>query len=192
MYRDKDISYSIFSQAYKHAIYEYGDPDGWNLTASTNSSNIFFDYLKPYLKIEGVCEKNKKYCFYSGEYKSLFGAAFAQQPNNMYYSRQAQLINGVSFVFFSDGNCQNITNSCGVVYVDVNGIAPPNKAGVDYFIFGFISDGTLAPRSPINSNWICEYNNKSAYNGTYCTKWAIKKGNMDYLRRDISAEIRNL
>ena len=184
-------TYSIFSEALKQASAEDGNPSTWDLggTATTESANKLYDHLKPYLKMAGECDsgKNKKYCFYDGVYKSLFDTDFIQQPKTNYgYSRQGQLQNGVAFVFWTRGSCEDDT-SCGALYVDINGEEPPNKAGVDYFNFNIMGTGWIRPGEPLD-DWICKYNDKSQYNGTKCTKWVLKKGNMDYRRRDISSE----
>jgi hypothetical protein len=43
------------------------------------------------------------------------------------------------FVSYGNDNCSN--NICGYVWVDVNGLKEPNRAGVDIFFFDVTLDG---------------------------------------------------
>lgn len=189
-------TYSMISQAHQFAIAEHGDVKNWDLGGTDSPASMlkFSNYYKPYLKIMKDCGiNNNGNCFYNKGYKALFNNTYnilQDQKTNQGFSK-IRLINGASLAFFTPGKCQE-TGVCGSIMVDLNGNAPPNKAGVDYFYFNIIKDNAIIPSQPsVKKNcqsWCCEYKNTSDTNGAKCTKWVLEKGNMDYLRRDISNE----
>ena len=184
-------TYSMLSRAHQMAVVTYGEPNTWDLGGIDGlpSRIKLSNYYKPFLKITKDCgNSNTNKCFYTGGYKALFNNKIKQDQDASYRDcdwAKVQLINGASLAFWSPGTCSE--TSCGSIIVDINGPKPPNKAGVDYFWF-YVDPkrGVLFLKS--TADVPCEYRNTSNLNGTRCTWWVINKGNMDYLRRDISNE----
>jgi prepilin-type N-terminal cleavage/methylation domain-containing protein len=191
-------SYSIFSQAYKMAVYEYDSPEGWDIGTGINMDSAVkvYEYLKPYLKLGIDCGSTSG-CFASG-YKTLSGVSYGYAPRNHSMYARGMLLNGASFAIASAGTygCKYhdalYPLYCGVLYIDVNGLDKPNQAGVDYFGF-FITPNGIEPMGKRGWNgggngYTCKYQATNSGNGTGCTAWVLEKGNMEYLHRDISDE----
>ncbi|MCM1339004.1 MAG: hypothetical protein NC191_04980, partial [Muribaculaceae bacterium] len=191
-------THAILSEAFKLAIAENGDIDGWDIGPvedSPQSSQKLYSILKPYLKLSEDC--GQKGCFSSKQYKALNGKTiYAWQPATHTQYAKARLLEGTSLAFWSLGSCSANTGSCGVIFVDINGDSPPNQAGLDFFRFNIRINGILPATSATEVNKygkeICVYNNSSNLNGATCTKWVLTKGNLDYLRRDVSQEMSKL
>jgi prepilin-type N-terminal cleavage/methylation domain-containing protein len=189
--------HAVLNQAYKLAIAENGDITGWELKTANSAPGALaiYSYFKPYLKIGKDCGTGTG-CFYSGTYKALFNDSWAWQPNTYPVYAKVKLLDGTSLAFWGNGNtnCRNTDTYCGAIYFDINGDAPPNKAGVDYFKFQILKDGVVAVKisdsDPYGSH--CKYMDTSDTNGVYCADWVMKRGNLDYLKRDISKEAENL
>ncbi|MBQ8460504.1 type II secretion system protein [bacterium] len=183
-------AYSIFNQAYKLAIVENGTPEGWNNAErdSIDGAKNLFEIFKPHMKIALVCQNGSDKCFSKDKYKPLFGDNdFIFQPGAYGTSvSQGMLINGVSFMFWSAGN--TVDGLTGNLMIDLNGPKPPNRAGMDYFCFRIADKAFLTYDTSIDfvSSYKCDYNSSDVSNGFLCTGWILKKGNMDYLKRDIS------
>ena len=182
----------MLSRAHQMAIVTYGEPDTWDLGGSESQASYlkFSNYYKPFLKISKDCgNSNARGCFYSGGYKTFVGENIASTENmssNAKGFARILLSNGVAIAFWTDGTVN------GNFIVDVNGVKPPNKAGIDLFWFDFSRKKGVIPSGPTAikncSVWCCQYNSRQNVNGARCTRWVINKGNMDYLRRDISNE----
>ena len=191
-------TYAIFSQAAKLAISENGDIDGWDLAADSNldSSEKLYNYFKPYLKRARDCDRSAKKGCFASNYKAMFGDSdYAYQPDTISSGAKSRgvLLNGVSFRFWSEyTGCYDDagTTYCGSIHVDINGLSKPNRAGVDYFIFRLTPNSVVPAYNDVNNKsrygLFCQYNNTSNKNGTLCTGWVIKHGNMDYLRKDVT------
>ena len=114
----------------------------------------------------------------------MFSNAFAYQPNSHSLYVRGQLLNGTSLAFWSGGSGCNGT--CGVIFVDINGIDGPNKAGVDYFTFRIGKENLSLPSKKSKSyGEDCKYADTSNVNGAFCSTWLLKHGNMDYLHKPI-------
>lgn len=193
-------TYSIFSQAYLRAVADNGPIEYWDLgeTMATMEGAVnLYNYLKPYLLKSKECV-DESGCF-AENYITLDGKQYGFQPKNHTQYSRGILANGTSFALAADktgcSEAKPYPNYCGVLYVDLNGLKTPNQAGVDYFGFYFTVKG-LYPigipgfaNAPGNGNrYVCYHNKTTAGNGVGCTAWVIQKGNMDYLRRDITKE----
>lgn len=164
-YREKVLvnklkeSYSIFSQAYKLAVNEYDSPESWDigLFASHEGAVKVYNYFKPFLKLGQDC--NGEYGCFAKSYKTFSGEQYGDY--------------------------------CAMLYIDVNGYDLPNVAGIDYFGFIITPESVIPLGRPddsasVGNGYTCTYNGNNSGNGTGCTAWVLKKGNMDYLRHDIS------
>lgn len=193
-------TYAILSEAYKLAVVENGPAEGWDIGTrdSKTGGQKLYEIFKPHLKLSQDCNSNNG-CFYGGVYKALFNDRWAWQPSSHSVYSRGQLMNGVVLGFWSGGsgcsfNSYDSKNVCGSIWIDINGIDKPNKAGEDFFCFRITDKGISLPSLTETSYYgaKCVYKDTSNTNGGNCTKWVIQKGNFDYLRRDISKEAKKL
>ena len=182
-------NYSILSNAYKLAIQEYGDPDDWKIEYDTSAgAKKLALYLTPYLKVQRDCTNNP--CF-ADNYKALFNvyslwAGINSERKNYWY--QILLEDGTAISFWSAGEIYGSS-----IVLDLNNKKGPNRWGVDSFMLVFKKDrlipsGQGFPKLTHTNGNQCTYNGTHNRNGATCGVHAIYKGNMDYLRRDISSE----
>ena len=188
-------TYSIFSQAYKLAVAEHGDPDGWDIgTSATKEGAIkVYEYFKPFLKQAEEC--GGEFGCFANSYQTFTGVEYGYPPREHTLYTRGLLLNGVAFAFSSSGSgCPydeiRAMEKCAVLYVDLNAYDPPNQAGVDYFGF-LITPNGVKPMGYIGDNgggngYTCIYGATNNGNGTGCSAYVLAKGNMDYLRHDIS------
>ena len=192
-------TYSILANAYQMAVRENGNVEEWDIS----NNEKFYKYLKPYLKISKECGETAD-CF-ANNYKALFNDNYTYQPRTYWsntYGWKAILSNGSSMLIRSYSKCRGIAQyvgsanyyKCGEIYVDVNGYKGPNRAGVDYFNFTLFPEKLAPSDIRYTKGWqdsgqqTCKYNDKGAYNGSHCTGYVLRHGNMDYLRRDVSRD----
>ncbi|MBR1753692.1 type II secretion system protein [bacterium] len=185
--------YSTMSNAYSMAIANnggssdfgynttsgwYQDDDGNSIDAtSRDNADIMFNAFKPYLKIAKECEHGQSGCFtenlkaYSGDF-SWGNLATIQGGVRKF----ALLQDGASVGFLSPQD----NYSHGVLYVDVNGLKGPNKAGVDVFQFITSTDSNkiLLPESDFTGETTCYSDN------LICGAWVLLNNNEDYLHCD--------
>ena len=199
-------AYSTLSQAFEQAIEDNGTVDGWCTKdelyndCSIKISNV----MKPYLKIEKECLK--------GNYKCLGGKhKFLYSNNSIYFfnaSNQYVLTDGSIVQFKAESGdmytsrwcraTKNVTKqpdryfgSCGIVYVDVNGLKNPNTFDKDTFTFAIFKDGLalkgLPPDTIVTFNKYCLGKNINLAYGGHCSGWVVTNKNMDYLHcKDLS------
>lgn len=193
-------AYSLFSQAYLRVVIDNGSAEIWDIDSANTPDGAakLYALFKPYLSKISDCGTDEG-CFYTGTYKSLFGSSYAYQPSTHGKYARGILTNGISVAFWSGGTGCSLdfskngtgkyTNSCGAIYVDINGNKNPNQAGVDYFKFIITAKGIFPAGEKDYSdgyNAVCQYKNTSSVNGAICTAYFLSKGSMDYIRRDIS------
>ena len=181
--------YSVFANAYKMAIAENGPVDDWDIGTSIGSdaSIKLYNYFKPYLKIEKTCGVSSG-CMFSGIYKSLFGEkVYDGKPDTRNNYAKGLLKDGTSFYLYSGARTYS-NGILGSLGLDLNGKKGPNRAGVDYVELSVTPTG-IKPRKVIGE---CVFNGTNQSNGLGCSAWLFYKGNMDYLRRDISTEYAQL
>ena len=199
-------AYSTLSQAFEQAIEDNGTVDGWCTKdelyndCSIKISNI----MKPYLKFEKECIKGNYKCL-GGKYKYLYS------NNSVYFfnaSNQYVLTDGSIVQFRAESGdaytsrwckaTKNITKqpdryfgSCGIVYVDVNGLKNPNTFDKDTFTFAIFKDGLALKGLPsdtiVTFNKYCLGKNINLAYGGHCSGWVVTNKNMDYLHcKDLS------
>ena len=190
--------YSDINQAFQMATVHKGKIENAGITDSTE----LFEYFKPYLKISKICgTKGNSDCFYKGEYTTLNPSVpwswknFTPNEKTNYY--KVVMSNGVSVWFSGDSvNCGTKLGKkpydavCGAIGVDLNGVKKPNRLGVDTFYFRVTKYGNYPMEVDNvgygNLNHFCKLSSTEKTNGYACTAWVIIKGNMDYLKHDIS------
>lgn len=176
--------YSMINQAFLLAINENGPVDEWDFAevdqeTGINTSNKFFEYLRPYLKIAKDCGTQSG-CISDATYVRLNGEAqMAYGTNKAYY--KVILIDGsymwMRQVYGTGFHCNvfdgGYENSCGGMWIDVNGKQPPNTIGKDTFSFAILKDRIM----PVK-NEDCALGK----DGWGCSAYILSNGNMNYLK----------
>ena len=191
------VANSILSNVALAASEKYGPMDMWvndysqgTVYMSYNKAN-FEKYFIPYLKVQKYC-KTAKGCFSD---EVVFSGSSSVNSNANY--TKALLNNGMSIAVasLSFGKSRG-----GSILVDVNGFKKPNQWGKDLFYFAIPSDGSGI--YPSFSSAFKEGNNSQGYYSiskqysgcyksigstympyrAYCTGWALRQENMDYLK----------
>ena len=165
--------YSNLNDAFGRATAVYGPLEDWFVNDAANDSTVqserFMDRMKDFLKISKDCGYDEKaYCM-TDEWKTLDG----ESDNSNAEEEKVILADGTVVDFYIYKNC-NSNDSCGFVYLDLDGIKGANTNGKDCFVFDITKDG-IVPKNNINSCFAF---------GTHCSGWVINNGNMDYLKAD--------
>lgn len=177
-------AYSVLSNAYMLALNENPDVTSWfNSIGDPENSKIFFDKIKPYLKIQKECGFEKG-CLTSGYVKTLDGRdyAFYDEFTTEY---RFILADGTAIWFYID-NFTN-ENEVGNIKVDIDGKKGAYTFGKDVFLF-YITTNKIMPygtqNTTINTNtfdYACNKSKTTHANGIGCTAWVLYNENMDYL-----------
>ena len=188
-------AYSVISQAFNLAIAENGTVDQW--TNANNYAGMTVDInniIYPYLNVVKDCEKNiVSKCMQTvyGNWGANANLSFANSRSYLLKDGMAVSIIAGSGDAFPERACKAkvsaVNNAsyfgyCALIYVDINGIAKPNRAGKDLFAFKLFKDG-IAPTGRQSDTVLTEaFSNCLNGSGLYCTAWALINKNMDYLR----------
>ena len=177
-------------------------PDTWAWANSGAGSDYIMDLLAPYLRISKRCGRGgtRNDCFGDNTYNTLNPSVnwLNGNPSNTRSYSSTRLDNGFMIWILSDkpsctgivGTRKALMSYCGAIGVDINGLKPPNVFGKDTFYFhltkyGVVPMGVKDDTSyPFSTH--CNLSSTNTRNGYACTAWVIAKGNMDYLKHDIS------
>ncbi len=179
--------YSLINQALLMAIDENGTVDEWGFIENDANaedgeypqrSNKLFSYFKPYLKIIKDCG-NESGCIGSGTYLRFNGVSQVNYDSDKRYYKviladgsymwmRRDLDSPNSICKGADGGL----NTCGNIWLDVNGKKPPNTIGKDTFYFVILKN-TIMPAA----NDDC----KNGGGGWGCASYILQHGNMKYL-----------
>lgn len=172
--------YSTFSQALLLSIKDNGPANEWNVGNGDNSTTAveITNYLKPYLKVLKDCGTALGCLEYTQKAKYLNGSThpYNYDTSNKFYKMILQdgsyiWIRGPLNLYCNSSEGGN-SNTCGVVYFDINGGKQPNTIGID--IFGLlITPFSIKP----NISDTCYKNNE----GWGCLNYILQNDNMDYL-----------
>ena len=167
--------YSQLSQAYISAAKDYGTADNWTSAQDT------YNYLKPYFQISEDCP-NTVGCMGNVQYLDMKGNGCGYNYNTL-LRYKIVLNNGTSIMF----------DTTTEVFVDLNGKKSPNQWGYDLFYFVLNNKNGVAYVSGVSvggdiPGW-CTIGTQTAgwYNGGTCSNWIIRKSNLDYQKRIITA-----
>lgn len=195
-------SSALLNQVYMSVLNDNGDPTTWKVTCINDIANVFIPYFQTALTDSPA----------GGNYGTPgAGNPMGYKNNNLvqdltkttaglYFYPQIKLKSGETllFDFFSTpttglpcGSSTNNTPVCFFIHVDVNGIAQPNRWGVD--IFGFqATKNAIIPLESMNAHinpgdTYCETTPQGAIwgwngNGCGCTNHVLTTGDMDYLK----------
>jgi len=176
-------TYSILSQAIKLAEIEHGAIDEWTTERWTEKgANDVAEKILPYFKILKDCGTydEKKECV-NVEYKRKNGATHEifYATDRRYY--KIILKNGVGLIWKATENSEANSGIYTNFFVDVNNSAPPNKFGVDFFIFAY-DNGKIMPygssATGLNSyEKSCLPKDATGYG---CAYYVLSKNKIDY------------
>ena len=194
--------YSLMNQAIAEARLEKGDINYWGLTTSGNkasdelteeeiaagklSIDKFWDIMSNYLKVVNRCRSDEE----CNEYPraSLDGTSFGNFRQTIILADGTNIV-GTTVINprcnVTWGTTNMLENLCGEIFVDVNGKNPPNKTGVDVFIFYYGNEGVI-PAGTYNDTRFtfgdyCNTSKSNRLNGYGCAAWVLEKENLDYL-----------
>ncbi|MCQ2789734.1 MAG: type II secretion system GspH family protein [bacterium] len=140
------------------------------ITNTVYSKEAFFEHLKEQMRV--VSSIDKKYTVKYKNNKSIL-------ETSKYYIKDYYEGEDGKFVGFKwvNKNCQN-TELCAILQVDVNGLEPPNKLGID--VFGVdISKKDITPYGKGQSNELLKSDCSSKGTGAYCSYYYLIGGNFD-------------
>jgi hypothetical protein len=188
------------SQAYAQAINDYGSPEGWIYEGENQmmSADNVLNKLAPYLKIIKTCPyTDAADCFAGYTAENLTGTSRNNlSTNSGSFGGRAVLSDGtLMFIYSAAGACiTDVEDSCGGLYIDINGFDKPNAHGKDIFFFSFMRNGTVRPggqpgiegNTPFQGACVAlgSVAGLSSNYGKGCTAWVIHNENMDYLHCD--------
>lgn len=181
-------AYSVLSQAMIYAVNEYGTADNWG-TYQYDETEDTMNRYNPTNLIKQVqkakdCGFRSEGCFQTN-YKMLNGTAERDFENDNARYYKLALADGTTFAFNgynADSDiCTGERNTCGEIWVDINGKARPNTVARDIFIFLYTRDKILPygydkTDVPLSST-TCKKNS----NGYPCTAWVLANENLEYL-----------
>lgn len=183
-------SFSGLSQAYKSLVANEGEittlPLGSN---NAEATEYFGNAIAPYFSTIEVCgmEANKG-CF-APDIKVITGAdaPLDYDGNTNYFKMRLSDGSSVLFSVYSaplvKGTSAGLDSTYGWVMVDVNGDKGPNTMGKDIFSFWITKYGFVPFGTPFDSDHQLE---RCRTLGFSCAAWVVTKGNMDYLRKEVS------
>lgn len=185
-------AYSTFSQVYTTVVRENGTPDSWALTEDGAGAIKMYSYFEPYLKVVKKCSSSNT-CLPPGGYKYLRGDSSGYTAAS--FAEGSVILADGSLIKFEvlSSNCSlnrgstpSLANTCGGVFVDVNGNKPPNQFGKDFFRFYFTTVGTFpsgsAAEEPGWGSFSSNCKDKTTQLGFGCAAWVIYNENLDYLK----------
>lgn len=186
--------YSLLNDAFALATTENGQINTWDIGnyGEEDGAKKIFSIMGKYLQITQNYETNRGKIFSEKGYKTLNNNGSCSHP----YAEgtyKIKLKDGSAIGFWSFGNeaCKS-SSRCGIIYLDINGTKAPNKIGADLFSFWLIGSNEKE-NSHVTIGY--PYKNYCSFgtdphcaNGFGCTIWLINKGNMKYLREDVSAD----
>ncbi len=201
---------SVMNSAITLSINDNGPIDSWRLTntvfdeetgSNTPLSNegqeeFMKRYILPYLKYSYVCLQTDTNCKSYDRY-SLDGTKFSGFTDRIILADGSTVSGFVisnSSCLLTAGESKALQNVCGQIFFDINGARkPPNKTGVDVFLFYFTKYGVIPMGTEMENNDNYSFENSCSLrtvnrlNGYGCTAWVIYNENMDYLHcKDLS------
>lgn len=190
-------TYSMLQSAFTNISNDNGTPGSFNnipflAAGSGENSDYVVDAFRPYLRIAsekpsgcweyGFEQGAKSHCIH-GQTGNDDGACNSQSPCRP----QVILDSGVALGIYSNVNkCDDVTDTCGRIYVDTNATKPPNTWGRDIFVFEIYSNGIFPHGTSGKIQWAYAdtphgdaCTDPSAY-GHNCALKIITEGGMNY------------
>ena len=180
-------AYSVLGQAYQKVIAENGEIIPSELGNASEAIRKFGDLLVKHLSVTGTGDyvnnaNDDLYTFFDGS--GQFGW---NTSADAYYKIRLNDGMSIRMYVYNDyviiGNTNRMKTCFGYFLVDVNGDKGPNIIGKDTFQFDLMKNGILPAGLPDDLNRPLS---DCRGQGFGCAAWVITKGNMDYLRKDVS------
>lgn len=133
-------NYTAISQAIKQSEIENGSNKYWVWSKDEIAPELAFDtYFKPYMKVLKYCS-HYSHCGYSKllPWVGLSGEEYQVGVSDT-SSRVSTILQDGTFLLVM------FKTSTKTLYLDVNGAKPPNKVGIDLFVFEIDSSKGLVP-----------------------------------------------
>ena len=167
--------YSVLSQAFNHAVAEYGDSSEWDTVTPANAYSYFDTYWKPYIQAPDRCYSYKE-CGYD-----VLNPFFKTNKGKDGYVVN---IEGGSRVMFhmNDGTFVMIITSSGYgaddrrILVDLNGPKLPNRFGNDVFFFLRVNGKGIVPYGYNQTEAAVNSDCSSRGNGYMCAAKLMQAG----------------
>jgi prepilin-type cleavage/methylation N-terminal domain protein len=140
--------YSVLSQAFNHAVADYGDSSEWDTITPDNAQSYFDTYWKPYLKAPVRCYSYKE-CMY--DKLTPFWGTNRQNDSYCIHPDSGMVANSRVMLHLNDGTFVMIITSSGYgnddrrILVDLNGAKLPNRFGNDVFFFLRVNGKGIVP-----------------------------------------------
>lgn len=180
--------YSTLSQAYTMLMNENGGSivpiyTNDNINGGANVVNAFASKLN----IIKNCGTGMG-CWYNSPRYNLNGSQYASELDNSWNNKYGKsiLADGTMFLVTVDStNCTAnfgsgpLSNSCGIINVDVNGANGPNTSGRDFFQFSVTQTG-IYPKGLFNDGTACDPVIGDSPNSIGCTAKILTEGEMNY------------
>ena len=191
--------YSSITDAYDIIQVEEGsNASSW--INKYNDNAIIYKKISEKLNTERQCNQNDKSCASTTVvYKNLLGTSDFPHKTMNYGNYRIKLKDGTIITFAtvsnncsaSYGTTDNLKTVCAESIVDINGDKGPNKLGVDAFHYlitekEIIPSGVKGHTGEYNLENGCNRTEKEWTNGTGCFAWVVYKGNMKYLKENVS------
>ena len=184
-------AYSVLGQAYQKVIAENGEIIPSELGNSQAEATVKMgDMFAKHLSVAKNCGMSTTGdCFADTAYKWFNGSNWGNV--NVFTDRyKIRLNDGMAMTVSAWnvgsvwGTSTSLKNGIGFIQIDVNGDKSPNVVGKDVFTF-YITKNGVVPAGTLEETNIHTLSTCKTYGGG-CTAWVIAKGNMDYLRKDVS------
>ena len=167
--------YSVLSQAFNHAVAEYGDSSEWDTVTPANAYSYFDTYWKPYIQAPDRCYSYKE-CGYD-----VLNPFFKTNKGKDGYVVN---IEGGTRVMFhmNDGTFVMIITSSGYgaddrrILVDLNGPKLPNRFGNDVFFFLRVNGKGIVPYGYNQTEAAVNSDCSSRGNGYMCAAKLMQAG----------------
>ncbi len=187
-------AYSVLSQACLRMVADYGElnPSYFGRLSADVTKN-FGDAFVKYLNVQKNCGVESGGDCWStengGMYKFFDGSDWVNMNLNQSKYYLVRLNDGMSLLIQNSpsytvkGTSESLQYSMGHFIVDVNGDKGPNTSGKDVFRFWITKYG-IVPIGTLDETMYTLSDCRTTGRG--CTAWVVMKGNMDYLRKDVS------
>lgn len=183
-------AYSALGQANQRMIAQNGNLSFSSLGANEEEfvNNLGKKFFKN-MKVQKTCRKNASDCFADDEYKLIDGSYWYDWVDDTTYYKvrladDTSLSLGNPELNQSFGTSDALNDVSALIFLDVNGDKKPNTSGKDVFMFWLTSNhGVFLMGTPEETYRPLS---RCRVNGLSCAAWVISRGNMDYIRKDIS------
>ena len=189
--------YANLEDAFGRATAVYGPIDEWfiNLPEDTTENQRLADRMTEFMKISKNCGGDVSGCFPEDDYKTLDDDT-DESPIKWVDEPMYLLADGTAIDFWihskdcSDTSGQ-LSEFCGVIYIDIDGVKGSNTIGKDFFSFFIAKSGIYPEGAQIIIDNTTNYGKDCFRYGGACAAWVIDMGNMDYLKADRNGKCPN-